>query len=262
MGGGAAGISEVLNPGRMRRRSFVWARKRALAMTDSSFDFQALVQHREYLRAIARSIVLDEHDADDVVQQSWVAALTSGPSAAAAMKWWLGRVTANFAKKSVAREREQRVREEDAARPVLQGEEDATTDFELFEQVAKALRSLPEPYRTTIHMRYFRDLAPRDIAAADGVSVETVKTRLKRGLAMLRADFDSRHGGRDAWFGALALLADPRIRPSGLAAPTATLGIPGAATIRSVRTVAIDSSCSLQGFGGSGTWQVTTSRPA
>ena len=61
------------------------------------------------------------------------------------MKWWLGRVAQNFAKKTVLREREQRMREKEAARPVLQGEEDAELDFELFGHVATALRSLPEP---------------------------------------------------------------------------------------------------------------------
>ena len=154
-----------------------------MAMTESSsFDSQTLVQHREFLRSLARSIVSNEHDVDDVVQQSWIAALESPPGAVASVKWWLGRVAMNFARKSAAREREQHVREREAARLVPQVEEGATADFELFGQVATALRSLPEPYRSTIHMRYFKDMGPREIAAADQVSLETVKTRLKRGL--------------------------------------------------------------------------------
>ncbi|MFT5049396.1 MAG: RNA polymerase sigma factor (sigma-70 family) [Chlamydiales bacterium] len=200
-----------------------------MAMTDtSSIDVQTLVQHGEFLRALARSIVSDEHAADDVVQQSWVAALESPPGTVSSVKLWLGRVARNLALKSVTREREQRVRESEAAGSVLRAEEDATGDFELIGHVATALRALPEPYRSTIHMRYFKDLCPREIAVAEKVSLETVKTRLKRGLALLRADFDTRLGGRGAWFGALSALADPRVT---MPAPAASGGLTATASI-------------------------------
>src|SRR5262249_47014883 len=51
--------------------------------------------------------------------------------------------------------------------------------------------ALEEPYRSTLLARYFDELPPTEIARALDVSVETVKTRLKRGLAQLRERLDS-----------------------------------------------------------------------
>ena len=74
-----------------------------------------------------------------------------------------------------------------------------------------AVRELSEPSRSTVWARYYEGLAPREIAARDGVRVETVKTRLARGLDALRKHFDREHGGdRSAWIAAfLPLAADP-----------------------------------------------------
>jgi hypothetical protein len=48
--------------------------------------------------------------------------------------------------------------------------------------------------------RYYEDMTPAEIAARQGIPVETVRTRLKRGLARLRDTLDRRHGGkRAAW---------------------------------------------------------------
>jgi len=44
-----------------------------------------------------------------------------------------------------------------------------------------------------------RRAAPRAIAARLATPVETVRTRLKRGLAQLRAELDRKYGSRDAW---------------------------------------------------------------
>jgi len=49
-------------------------------------------------------------------------------------------------------------------------------------------------------LRFFGNLPPRDVARRLQVPVETVRTRIKRALAMLRARLDSLHGGdRRAW---------------------------------------------------------------
>src|SRR5262249_28076875 len=76
--------------------------------------------------------------------------------------------------------------------------------------------TLEEPYQRTLFLRFFDDRTPAWIAAEDGVPVETVKTRLKRGLAKLRAKLDERNrvardagGPRGSWRAtALALARD------------------------------------------------------
>lgn len=50
-----------------------------------------------------------------------------------------------------------------------------------------ALRGLPQRQRTVVVLRYYEDLAEKDIAAAMGVSVGTVKSTLHRALANLRS---------------------------------------------------------------------------
>ncbi len=61
--------------------------------------------------------------------------------------------------------------------------------------LTECVTALPEPYRGTLLLRYLRELTPNEIAAATGEPVRTVKTRLQRGLALLRERFDV--DGRD-----------------------------------------------------------------
>jgi hypothetical protein len=49
------------------------------------------------------------------------------------------------------------------------------------------LLALDEPYQTAIFLRYFEDLPPRAICRRTGANLATVKSRLQRGLVLLRA---------------------------------------------------------------------------
>ncbi|MCA9315723.1 MAG: hypothetical protein KDB73_09545, partial [Planctomycetes bacterium] len=71
-------------------------------------------------------------------------------------------------------------------------------------RVLQLLAELPEPYRTALWSRHFRDMPPRDIAKENRVPVETVRTWLKRGHQRLREQLDATdaQGGR-AWRAAL-----------------------------------------------------------
>lgn len=75
--------------------------------------------------------------------------------------------------------------------PLAPGREEAAPaqfEFATVEQnlVYKALRTLPVPYRSVLHLFYFEDLAITRIAEALEVSVPTVKMRLSRGRRMMR----------------------------------------------------------------------------
>ncbi len=54
-------------------------------------------------------------------------------------------------------------------------------------RVLEALRDLPARQRACLVLRYYDDLGPDDIAATLGVSRNSVKTHLQRGLATLEA---------------------------------------------------------------------------
>ena len=89
--------------------------------------------------------------------------------------------------------------------------------------MVEALFELKEPYRSALLLRYYRDLSPTAVAETLGLSVETVKTRLKRGLAQLRERLDRRYGGdRKAWCLSLAPVAGLSVAEATAAAAAIT----------------------------------------
>jgi hypothetical protein len=77
--------------------------------------------------------------------------------------------------------------------------------------IRTAVGELAEPYRTAIHLRYYEGLDPHEIAAQLNVPVETVRTRIKRGLRLLEEDLRHKFGGEPstafpAWFAWLGRL--------------------------------------------------------
>src|SRR5262245_66361743 len=60
------------------------------------FDAEELLRHVTWLRALARALV-KPGDVDDVVQETWAAALAHPPGSAAALRAWLERVVRNVA---------------------------------------------------------------------------------------------------------------------------------------------------------------------
>jgi RNA polymerase sigma-70 factor, ECF subfamily len=59
------------------------------------------------------------------------------------------------------------------------------------QQVLTALAKIPPEQRQAIEMAYYQGLTHAEIAAATGLSLGTVKTRLRLGLNKLRIQFDS-----------------------------------------------------------------------
>src|SRR4029079_7992730 len=85
-------------------------------------------------------------------------------------------------------------------------------------QIAEALLTLREPYRSAVVMRYVQGLAAREIAARLDVTPEAVRTRISRGLDLLRERLDREHDGdRSAWSVTLAGLASSGTKSTALA---------------------------------------------
>jgi len=159
---------------------------------------QRLLEHGEFVRALARSLVRDRHRADDVAQETFRIALERPPRHARNLRGWLARVTRRAAALGHRRDVRRRRREVAAARPEAGGgaaTADAVARLDWEQRLVRAVRELDEPYRTTVVLRYFEQSTPAEIARRTGVPRKTVYTRLQRGLERLRARLDDEAGG-------------------------------------------------------------------
>ena len=180
-----------------------------------------LLQHAGWLRGLARSLVADRAGADDLVQQTWVAALEHGPEGGG--RAWLGRVLRNELKQRFRRERRRGEREQRVARrEELPPASELAERLEMQRTLAALVAELRSPYRETVLLRFYEGLSAAEIARHKGIPGATVRSHLQRGLAELRRKLDQRHAGnRKAWSALLVPWIDPR--PEGALAMGATL---------------------------------------
>jgi DNA-directed RNA polymerase specialized sigma24 family protein len=107
---------------------------------------EALLADADWVQAIARRLVGDASLAQDVVQETWLAALNRGPRASGNLRGWLGAVARNATRKMRRTELRRGARELRAAR-----EEAQASTYEVVERfstqhvVASALLELPRP---------------------------------------------------------------------------------------------------------------------
>jgi len=179
-----------------------------------------LLMHRDFVARIARRLIDDEAEVEDIVQETCLAALRQQPRT---ITWW-ARVARNLSIDRLRRRAARQRRELAAARP-----EKTASTAELAERVAwqqrvvEAVLELELPYREVVLLRFFEELWPREIAARLELPVNTVRTRLRRALKQLKGRLEREAGGPDALHTALAPLAL-------FAAPAKAAAVPTAAT--------------------------------
>ncbi len=159
----------------------------------------SLLQQTSALRSLARELVGDDL-ADDVLQEAAIQTMTAPPRRSGPVGGWVASVVRHVALKQRRADRTRRRHETDAARQRQNDRVESTADVFALRQLTEVVTSLPEPYRATILARYLREQTPQEIAATTDTPVATVKTRLQRGLAMLRERLDER---ADDWRGGL-----------------------------------------------------------
>src|SRR5688572_2561976 len=170
----------------------------------------------QWLRALAARLVRDPHLADDAVQETMVAALERGPSEPRALRAWLSAVLHNVLRQTWRGEARRSAREAalgspHAQRTALEVPLDIIVELDLHRRLADEVHALAEPYRTAILLRYLRARSTEEIARELGTPIKTVRTRLERGLARLRARL-----GRDRTAWALLLTGAPPRTPLAL----------------------------------------------
>lgn len=161
-----------------------------------------------WLRRLALRLVGNAAHAEDLVQDTWLTALRRRPAACGAPREWLAAVVRRMSHTRRRAEARRTERERATYADVSPPRPD-----ELFQRaeaqklLAEAVMRLEEPYRSTVILRYTEDLTPAEIARRRGLSASTVRSHLKRALAKLREDLESR-SANDAreWTLALAPL--------------------------------------------------------
>jgi RNA polymerase sigma factor (sigma-70 family) len=197
-------------------------------------DFQ---RHGQWLQRLASGLVLDASEADDLLQEAWLAAAGAVHRPAPPGRAWLAGVLSNVARTARRSAGRRRARESRAVAQQLERSALAVTSEERVarEQHLLALvATLPEPQRDAVVARFFDDLSPAAIARRDGLSVDAVKSRLKRGLEALRARIEQEQCGLHGlalWLAPLArgrkseLVSGGALLAAGSVAAAALVGV-------------------------------------
>ncbi len=191
-------------------------------MTPSrTVSVEKLLGEADWVRRLARRLVWGDDDADDVTQEVLVRALEHGrPAGEHTLRSWLAGLVQS-AVHTRGRSNQRRVQRERAHAPheaTVTSTADLVEQAELQGELARHVVALPVAQREVLLLRFYEGLAPRHIAERLDVPVETVKTRLRRGLGQLRERLDEAHGSRSSWHAALAPIAG--------AWPTASAALP------------------------------------
>lgn len=182
-------------------------------MNAAERKLDALMAQDRFVRGLARSLLRRNDLAEDVVQGTWAVALASGPREPGALRSWLGGIVRNLAFKTLRGEMRRRRREEASGRPEGLPSAAEILERESYRQeIVRAVLDLEEPCRSAIILRYLEELSPRVVARRLGVPVETARTRIKRGLELLRRKLGS---GPGRGFLGSWLLAAATLRPGG-----------------------------------------------
>ena len=187
--------------------------------------FEALMRrHNQQLYRAARSILRDEAEAEDAVQEAWWKAYghLRDFRAEARPATWLTRIAVNEA---LMRRRRNRSREAliqsayqapheqdtipthdpDPAAPASDGPDQAAWRAELRHRLERRIDALPDLYRTVFMLRAVDDMPAAEVAAVLGLPEATVRVRFMRARRLLqeamRPDFDPRAAGAFSFAG-------------------------------------------------------------
>jgi RNA polymerase sigma-70 factor (ECF subfamily) len=161
------------------------------ALAGETAAFALLVrQHQGTVFSLALRMLSDRHKAEDLAQEVFLQLHRSLASvtSSAHLVFWLRKVTVNRAIDRLRRE------PKIDAVPLEEADGLAGESFDQDPLLARRLRTLvgqlaPAP-RAVLLLRYQEDMDPTQIAKALSMSINTVKSHLKRSLAQLRKQMD------------------------------------------------------------------------
>jgi RNA polymerase sigma factor (sigma-70 family) len=166
-----------------------------------SLDTDHLLSEAAWLRRLAARLADDRDDADDLVQDAWIAAWQRGPDPTRSLRPWLAKVIRDAARMRRRAEHRRRAREDRAAPGAADTAADAealVAQAEMYRTLVELVLALDEPYRATVLGRFFTGRTAAELARDAGIPEATVRGRLRVALARLRDQLDAR-ARRRAW---------------------------------------------------------------
>jgi RNA polymerase sigma-70 factor (ECF subfamily) len=165
--------------------------------------FGAIIQrHNRRLYRVARGVLRDDNEAEDVVQETYVRAFGSIAAfrGEASLSTWLTRIALNEALDRKRRRRPEvdlavlddpKNRLEDSVVPLFPSQAEGNPEkqsarAEIRRLVEAAVEALPETFRLVFLMRDIEEMSVEETATHLGLKPETVKTRLHRARRILR----------------------------------------------------------------------------
>ena len=156
--------------------------------------------HNRRLYRVARSIVCDGAEAEDVLQEAYLHAFQSLSRfrGEASLATWLTRIVLNESLQRVRRHTDLPVSrielpEQSASHVIpfpssgtVADPERAMAQRQLCQLVERAIDELPQDFRTVLVARVVEGMSVNETAAVLGIRPETVKTRLHRARRLLR----------------------------------------------------------------------------
>lgn len=151
--------------------------------------FRELVErHQDRAFALARRLLRDETEAEEVAQDAFLRAWTALPGfrAEASFGTWLHRIVYRRALDRIDALKARRRHESSAPSWPEEGAA-ASGPFDGDERVRRLVDALPAAQRAAVTLFYFEDRSVQDAAKVLGMHENTLKTHLHRARAALRA---------------------------------------------------------------------------
>ena len=143
-----------------------------------------------WLLRLAKELVGHTQDAQDLAQETWIQALRHGREPNHRSRAWMAGVVRHLALHFFRTKRRRSHREALALEPGIELDHRQPIDALEFDSAIEGLRlaviELREPFREAIVLRYLERLTPSQVATRQQVSINTVRSRLTRGLVQLR----------------------------------------------------------------------------
>ena len=174
--------------------------ERVLAGDTESFEL-IMRRYNQRLFRLARSIVKDDMEAEDVVQETYVRAFAALSSfeGRSQLLTWLGRIAVNVGLGRIRRRDPNRdlgldelVDGETMPIALSPSPEQQVSDEELRPVLEASIDALPAPFRTVFMLRAVEQLSVQETAELLEILPETVKTRFFRARGLLRKDLLTR----------------------------------------------------------------------